>query len=200
MTDFELITVSISLLAVLVAFVSLYRTRKTSEIQIELEKINAKLAEKQLERILEGEDREDQPIFSIRVMSMIGLGNRDTPDYTVKIKVQVDNTGVSYLAGKHIVLVTITDGKFLSCPGAHFDHLDPREHDPILGEREIIIKSSSKLTECKLHIIYIDKFGNERIQEYSVFPEGSKVNPLPRKIYFKYEKIYQVVPSTLWTM
>lgn len=199
MTDFEFLSAIISLIAVAIAFLSLYRTRKNSEIHIELEKIHAKLSEKQLERILEDEDREGQPVFAIRVVRISGTGDTGTPNYTVKIKVQVDNTGEGYLEGKHIYLTTIKDGTFANCSGAYFDHLDPREHDPILGERDIVIKPDSKIAESKLHIIYIDNLGNSRIQQYAVFPEGPK-GPLPYTIHFNYEKSYQIAPSILWTI
>ena len=51
MTSFEIFSIFISLLAVIISAVSLVRTRKISAQQLELEKITAELSQKQLENL-----------------------------------------------------------------------------------------------------------------------------------------------------
>lgn len=96
MTLQESITALLSILAVIASLVSLVRTRKYNDLQLELESISAQLAEKQLSKMLESEEREGQPIFAIRKLDIVGLGDPDSPDYRVYIKFSIDNSGADY--------------------------------------------------------------------------------------------------------
>lgn len=51
MSNFEILTLAISLLAVTISAISLFRTRKLTEQQLELDKIHAELSKKHLEKI-----------------------------------------------------------------------------------------------------------------------------------------------------
>ena len=55
MSKYEILSILVSILAVVVALVSLARTRKLNEKQVELQKITAELSKKQLELIQESE-------------------------------------------------------------------------------------------------------------------------------------------------
>lgn len=196
MTPYEVITVCASLVAIVISLVSLIRTRETSNKQIELEKISAKLAEKQLTKIEEAEEREGQPIFVVRATNIVGTDPEQT-GYKAKITILVKNTGQDYLEPKHLTLVSIRDGLWKSCPKAYLEYIDIREHDRILGERTITLKPECNLHDCVIHISYVDKVGIERIQEYEISPEGPKAE-LPFMVFFTYKKIYRLVPSVLW--
>lgn len=196
MTPYELLSVSIATVAVLIAFVSLVRTRKTSQMQIELERISAKLAEKQLAKLEEKEEREGQPIFVVRATNITGFVSEQA-GYRAKVSILVENTGSSYLEPIHITLVSLRDGVWKLCPNASLDHIDIREHDRVLGEREITLKPGCQLEDCTIHITYIDNVGVERIQEFEIFPEGG-TDKFPFKIFFTFKKIYRIVPSELW--
>jgi len=185
----------IALVAIIISFVSLYRTRKSEEDRQKLQHIETKLAEKELSRIVEAEERENQPTFVVREIGMLGCGNNKYSDYEVKIKICIDNTGCSYLEPKIVILVSNQNGRFLQCTKASLEHIDIREHDRILGERNILIKPGSNLSECKIHIIYIDNYGDERIQEFSIFPEGDSNHPLPSEVRFNYENTYIIKSS-----
>jgi hypothetical protein len=193
----EAITILISILATLIAFVSLYRTRKYNEIQIELQKIQAQLAEKQLEQLIEDEDRSGQPIFAIRRQNLWGIGDKDSPDYSVKVEISIDNTGEGYLEGQFVVIGAWREGIFLLSTGVSMEHRDPREHDPILGNHVVCLRHDSDVEFCKIHIMYIDNKGFKRFQEFSIFPEGSK-GCLPFEVDFEYKKIYKIVPGAMW--
>jgi hypothetical protein len=56
MTKYEILTLVVSLLAIIVSAVSLVRTRKIAAQQLELEKITAELSKKQLEEILKSNE------------------------------------------------------------------------------------------------------------------------------------------------
>ncbi len=56
MTKYEILTLAVSLLAVIVSAVSLFRTRRIAAQQLDLEKITAELSKKQLEKIIESEE------------------------------------------------------------------------------------------------------------------------------------------------
>lgn len=196
MTPYEVITVCASLVAIVISLVSLIRTRETSNKQIELEKISAKLAEKQLTKIEEAEEREGQPIFVVRATNIVGTDPNQT-GYKAKITILVENTDQDYLEPKHLTLVSLQDGLWKLCPKASLDYINIRERDRILGERTITLKPGCNLHDCVIHISYIDKVGIERTQEYEIFPEGPHAE-LPSEIFFTYKNIYRLVPSVLW--
>jgi hypothetical protein len=56
MTKYEILTLVVSLLAVIVSTISLFRTRRIAAQQLDLEKITAELSKKQLEKIIESEE------------------------------------------------------------------------------------------------------------------------------------------------
>ena len=56
MTKYEILTLAVSLLAVIVSTISLVRTRRIAAQQLDLEKITAELSKKQLEKIIESEE------------------------------------------------------------------------------------------------------------------------------------------------
>ena len=196
MTPYEILTICVAVLAVMISLVSLVRTRKTTKVQIELEKISARLAEKQLDKIIESEEREGQPVFVVRTTNIVGFDPKQV-GHKVKITLLVENTGEEYLEPKHITLVSLRDGLWKLCPNAFLEHVDIREHDPILGERTILLKLGCQLNDCTIHISYVDRVGLERIQEFEIFPEGPSEN-LPFKVSFTFRKIYRIVPSELW--
>jgi hypothetical protein len=193
----ETITILLSIIAVVIALASLYRTRKFNEIQLELQKIQAGLAEKQLEQLIEDDVRSGQPIFAIRSLICRGMGDQDSPNYTVKVEISVDNTGEEYLEGQSLIIGAWHGGRFLGSPGVSAEHRDLRDHDPILGKHIIILKPDSNLESCKILISYTDNKGSKRIQEFSIFPEGPK-GCLPFEVHFELKKILKMVPSTLW--
>jgi len=196
MSPYEFFTVCVSLVAIVISFVSLIRTRETSNKQIELEKISAKLAEKQLTKIEETEEREGQPIFVVRATNIVGADPEQT-GYKVKVTIFVENTGQDYLEPKGLDLVSLKDGIWKHCPKASLDYIDIREHDLILGEHSMTLNPGCNLHNCVILISYVDNVGMERIQEYEIFPEGSLAE-LPFRVFFTYKKTYRLVPSVLW--
>jgi len=56
MTKYEILTLAVSLLAIIVSAVSLVRTRKIAAQQLDLEKITAELSKKQLEKIIKSDE------------------------------------------------------------------------------------------------------------------------------------------------
>lgn len=92
--------------------------------------------------------------------------------------------------------MSLEKGLFSAYYDAHLEFLDRRKRDPILGEHTIVVKPDSNLTECKLYISYFDKEASSRFQTYSIFPDG--LMGLPSEVYFEFEKIYKMAPSTLW--
>ena len=191
MTLYEKLSILIALIATAISLISLYRTRKTSEIQNKLNQISTDLAEKQLDKIVESEEREGQPIFAVRTIDIHGIDNK------VKARIQIDNTGDSYLEPRHVLLVALNKGSWRLCPSASLEDVDIREHDPILGERTLIIQSGAKLYECVLLITYIGLPGRPAGAEDEIFSEGAS-GELPFKINFGYRKSYRIRPYNIW--
>jgi len=196
----------IALLAVILGFITLIRERKYKKISekymalsAKFEGANAKLAEKQLSKIIDEEALEGQPKFAIQTKSTGGYGELGSKDYFVKITIDIENTGNEYLKSKRVSLVSLQDGVFKSevVKGVHMEHIDIRERDPVLGEHVIVLKPDSILNDCELHIYYVDDTGADIFQSFSVFPEGPP-GPVPHKVYFKLETIYNMKPSLLW--
>lgn len=196
-----MVTTLISILAVIISFISLYRSRKYNEISLRLQEIDSQLSEKQLAKILEKETIEDQPTFVVTTSSISGTGNYDSPDYKVKIKINISSVGVNYSKAKHVSLVTLKDAMFKSSvvSGVYSEHIDIRERDPIIGEFVIVVKPDSNLSACKLHISYLDCKGVEKIQQFSIFPSGPR-GPVPMSIRFTLEKIFQMKDTLLWKL
>lgn len=74
MTKYELLTLLVSVLAVVVSTISLIRTRKIASQQLQLEKITAELSKKQLEQILENEKQAEQAFIDVELYS-VGSNN-----------------------------------------------------------------------------------------------------------------------------
>lgn len=197
--DTEVIAILVSLLSVMIAFLSLYRTRKNSEIQAKLQDIQTQIAEKQLDQLIEEEDLSGQPVFAIRTLSLSGLGDKDSPEFTVYISLSIDNTGENYLEGQFVVIGAWNQRRFLLSQGVSLEYRDPRDNDPILGKHVIKLKPGAHLELCKIHIMYIDNKGFKRIQEFSIFPEGPR-GILPDEVFFEFKKIHKIVPNSLWRM
>lgn len=193
----ENITILVAIIAVIIAFLSLCRTRKFNEIQLGLQEIQTDLAEKNLEQLIEADVISGQPIFAIRRLICRGIGGQDSPNYIVKVEISVGNTGEEYLEGQSLIIGAWYDGRFLGSPGVSVEHRDRRDHDPILGEHIIILKPDSNLESCKVLISYTDNKGSKRIQEFSIFPEGPK-SCLPSEVHFELKKILKIAPNTLW--
>jgi len=195
------VTLLISILAVFVSLVSLYRSRKYNEISLRIQEINSQLSEKQLAIILENEAVEDQPIFVVKTISIFGNGNYESPDYKVKIKIDISNEGTDYSKANGVTLVTLKDGIFKSSvvSGVYKEPIDISERDSIIGEFVIVVKPNSNLSECKLHISYFDCKGIERTQQFSIFPSGPS-GPLPVSIRFTLEKVFQMKDTLLWKL
>jgi hypothetical protein len=200
METYEMLTIFVSIVALFISALSLYRTRKNNEIHLELNKIHAKLAEKQISRMEESEVKEGQPNFAIWVTRKAGHGDSKTPDFRIRVTFSVENTGESYLEPQSLGLVCLRDGVFLSSVivGASLEPIDIRDRDPILGDHILVLKPDSKLEECKLHIRYIDKNGDEKIQEFKVFPSG-RAGIVPDNVIFEHSKTYKIKASGLWS-
>ncbi len=69
MTKYEILTLVVSLLAVIVSTVSLVRTRKIAAQQLDLEKITAELSKKQLEKIIESEEDDIKALIEVSLHS-----------------------------------------------------------------------------------------------------------------------------------
>lgn len=196
----------IALVAVVLIFVTLIRERKYKNISekylalsTKFERANAKLAEKQLSKIIDEEALEGQPRFAIQTMNIGGYGEFGSENYYVEITISIENTCNEYLKAKNVSLVSLEDGMFKSgvVKGAYIRHIDIRERDPIIGKHVIVINPDSNLIACELHISYLDNTGAEKFQSFSVFPEGPP-GPVPHQVYFKLETIYNKGPSLLW--
>ncbi|MCB1790336.1 MAG: hypothetical protein KDJ24_08555 [Gammaproteobacteria bacterium] len=192
----EFLTLLISIIAVVISYVSLVRTRATSEVQIELERISAELAKKQLARIEENEDREGQPIFIVRFTNVIAftLGSEVVSEVTIF----VHNTGESFLELAHVSLAFSEDGIWKQCPHAFLKQKAFGDKDRVLGEQKITLKPGCDLRNCTLQIRYVDTAGWDRIQEFEIFPEGGFPGDVgvttPINFYFIFRKIYRIVP------
>ena len=199
--EIEMVATLISILAVIISFVSLYRSRKYNEMSLRLQEIDSQLSQKQLDRISEQESVEDQPLFLVQTKSIHGLGGYQSPDYVVKIEFEITHLRIDYPKAKSVSLVSLKEGVFKSSvvSGVYLEHIDIRQRDPVIGEFVIVVKPDSNLSECKLHISYVDCSGVERIQQYSIFPSGPR-GPVPFSARFTLEKIYQMKDTLLWRL
>jgi hypothetical protein len=199
MTTYELVSTLAALVALVISVVSLVRTRRNADIQTELGRINAQLAERQLERLLADEPLEDQPRFAVRVASISGLGDPQTPSYQVRIGLQIDNSGQSFLESKGVGLVCLDRGVYRNHSGAHIEFKERRNGFSIEGEHTMVIKRGADLLACSLHIHYVDKFGKDKIQQYRVIPEGGS-DYLPSAVFFPLLQVSTIVPGTPWQL
>lgn len=71
----EILTLALSLISVIIAITSLIRTRKIAAEQLKLEKITAKLAEKQMSQIDEAAHEKTQPKLNV-TLTKIGKSHR----------------------------------------------------------------------------------------------------------------------------
>lgn len=195
MTLYETLSTFAAVAAIVVSLVSLMRTRKISQIQIDLARINSDLAKKQLDKISESEEREGQPIFVIRTTRIIGIGY-DNPDYRINVTIHIENTGCEFIESRFLSLVTLRDGLWQLCKNASLKRDDINR--PLLGEHSLVLKPDSQLYECKILISYLDRLGEEKMQEFEIFPEGNPNEKIPSCIFFKYKKTYKIIPYQLW--
>lgn len=72
MSYYELVTLSVSLLAVIISTVSLVRARRLGEEQLKLEKITAELSAHQIKEIEERALLKDKPKIKVRLAKMGG--------------------------------------------------------------------------------------------------------------------------------
>lgn len=70
MSKYEILSLLISALAVLVSSVSLVRTRKIAKEQLELEKVTAELSRLQIESFNEEKFNKDKPIFAVTLTKL----------------------------------------------------------------------------------------------------------------------------------
>lgn len=70
MSYYELVTFSVSLLAVIISTVSLIRARRLGEEQLKLEKITAELSAHQIKEIEERALLKDKPKIKVRLAKM----------------------------------------------------------------------------------------------------------------------------------
>jgi hypothetical protein len=128
---------------------------------------------------------------------MCGNGDFETLDYKVKITINITNIGSAYLESKILFLAIIKNGLYVAPPNVNLEHIDIRERDPIEGERVIIVSPSSDLTDSKLVISYLERKGNEKLQQFSIFPAGPP-GYLPSTVKFTLEKILDVKYISIW--
>ena len=70
MSKFEILSLLISSLAVMISTVSLMRTRKLANEQLELEKVTAELSRLQIERIAEEKSNKSKPKFNVNLTKL----------------------------------------------------------------------------------------------------------------------------------
>jgi hypothetical protein len=199
MSPYELVSTLAALLALVISVISLVRTRKNAEIQTELGRISAQLAQRQLERLVANEPLEHQPRFAIRVASISGIGDPRGPSYQVRIRLQIDNSGHTFLESKGVGLVSLDRGVYRTHPGAHIEFQDRRNGFSIEGEHALVVKRGADLLACSLHIHYVDKLGKDKTQQFRVIPEGGSEH-LPSTIFFQLLQVSTIVPGTPWQL
>jgi hypothetical protein len=200
MSPYEFVSTLVALLAIAISVVSLVRTRKNAEVQTELARISAQIAERQLDRLVADEQLEDQPRFAVRVTSISGIGEPSTNSYEVRVTIRIDNSGYPYLESKSVRLVTLQDGACRSCPNVHIDFKDRRSAFNIEDEHTLVIRRGADLLKCSLHVHYVDRLGKEKIQKYRVIPEGRSDHYLPSTIFFPLSEVSSIVPGTPWNL
>ncbi|UXD87658.1 hypothetical protein [Thalassolituus hydrocarboniclasticus] len=70
MSEYEILSLLISILAVVVSAVSLVRTRKIAKEQLELEKVTAELSRLQIDSLNEEKSNKDKPSFNVTLTKL----------------------------------------------------------------------------------------------------------------------------------
>ncbi len=103
MTFYELLTILISIIAIIISTVSLVRTRKIAMEQIELEKITAELSRLQIKEIAEQEELKTKPQLNVEITTI----GKET-------NFVIANTGKGSAYNLDIELIGCTDNPLLS--------------------------------------------------------------------------------------
>lgn len=70
MSQFEIISTLVSVLAIIISSISLVRTRKLAKEQLELEKITANLSQLQIENLAEEKANKNKPNFNVTLSKL----------------------------------------------------------------------------------------------------------------------------------
>ena len=141
---------------------------------------------------------EKQPNFILKTTKICSLGTPESKDYIIKITIGVKTSSKSIFEPLSLGLVTLSEGIWKSSAICNVN-LEQNSVNTILDEYVIILRNNAKLSECKIHISYIDYKCDERIQEFRIYTGGPK-GPVPLKVSFGLEKIYTVQPSEGWEL
>lgn len=198
MTSYELVTTLAAVLAIVVSFVSLVRTRKFNDLQAQLTTLSAELAQKQLTRLVTDEPLLGQPRFAVRAVSISGLGDPRSPAFQITVKLRVENSGEPVLESKGVSLVALEAGTYLINIRARVGPTDRREQPfDVIGEHTLSLTPPVDLTSSFLHISYVDKMGKDKIAQFRVFLEGPP-GVLPSFVFFDFHQVSTLVPATPW--
>jgi len=125
MTRYEILTLLVSAVAVIISTVSLVRTRKIAAQQLDLEKITADLSKKQLEKIIESEEEAEKASIELELLSLgvknelqiINSGMAEAKNVSIKVLGDYDPTVEndfkrkipikSLLSGKSVSLIAV---------------------------------------------------------------------------------------------
>lgn len=111
MSKYEILSLLISILAVVVSAVSLVRTRKIAKEQLELEKVTAELSRLQIESLSEEKSNKDKPKFNVNLTK---LGK--------SYKFYISNTGQGSAYNVNFELVDCDDSPLCSDVQEKFPH------------------------------------------------------------------------------
>ena len=196
MSVYKIFSLILSGFESLAAAGSVIQNRRFNRKLVEQQSVTANLAKRQLADLEENAPLEGQPTFLLRTKSIRGIGDLNTPDYRVKIHFEVSLASGKCSSLEHLVLVTPQAGVYKSSiiSGVYLEY---GHH--ILGKQVIVAKHDSALHECKIHIVYTDSAGTERIQEFKIVAEGPK-GPLPFRVSYELQKVMTIRPnfSALW--
>ncbi len=198
MSTFEILTLIVSLLALLVALISLNRSSNFNQKILTQQNSSSVLAEKQLSNLEEEELLGKQPTFAIQTIGISGMGDSNSPEYRVKVKFKLIHSGQNYLNLDYVAVIALRDNLFKLGVVAGV-YLDYGEQLPVLGDHTVYVKPESQLFDCRIHIVYSDVEGVGMIQEFGIFPEGPP-GLIPMTVRFERQKIYKVKPNlaALW--
>jgi hypothetical protein len=198
MTHYELITTLVAVLATVLSFISLARTRKFNDLQRQLTELSTDLAQRHLARLVTDELLMGQPRFAVREVSMSGLGDPRSPLYRVKVKFRVENIGEPVLESSGVNLVVLKDGAYIANARARLERTELRDQPfDVVGEHTITLTPPVDLTGSFLHIRYVDSMGRDKIAQFQVFLEGPP-SVLPSHVFFNFHQLSTLVPATAW--
>lgn len=198
MTLYELIATLVAVLAVVISFVSLVRTRKFNDLQTQLTKLSTDLAQRQLTRLISDEPLMGQPRFAVRAVSISGLGDPRSPSYQVKVKLRVENGGEPVLESRAVNLVALKDGTYLANMRARVERTEHRKQPfDVAGEHILTLTPPVDLADSFLHINYVDHMGKDKIAQFRVLLEGGPCI-LPSHVFFNFHQVLTIVPATAW--